>query len=318
MKKSLMILFLSIMSVILLVVHYYGVFVISNYKPVLRYKFINCWAKIDLLQLRPLKEVLEKRVTLHHVRKGYDIIISSVFGNKEIDDSSSIKIFYAGEAQKPQIDGYDLSIGFDYIETPNYLRMPYYFMQDFASNISLDYKRGQCNPQEKQIFACFLVSNRKSKPRNDIFHKLSLYKYVASGGKYLTTTGKPIEYKKTEEWLSQCKFVIAYENTEYEGYITEKPFQAYFAGAIPIYSIPSRPEGVLEDFNHKAVINAKDFATDEEFIEYIKKVDNDDKLYCDIWNQKIITHYEQSYEAIKEKLATKLDKILEERIPSRR
>ncbi|WP_330932951.1 glycosyltransferase family 10 domain-containing protein [Rickettsia canadensis] len=40
---------------------------------------------------------------------------------------------------------------------------------------------------------------------------------------------------KTREWLSKCKFIIAFENKTYKWYVTEKPFQAYLAEAVSIY-----------------------------------------------------------------------------------
>ena len=117
--------------------------------------------------------------------------------------------------------------------------------------------------------------------------------------------------KATMNWLSQCKFVIAYENQSYDGYITEKVFQAYFGGAIPLYySDPS----AVKDVNKKAIIYAQDFASEDDMVDYIKKVDQDDKLYCDIWNEKIITDPDRNYDAVKANLRDKLIPIIEAKL----
>ena len=45
-------------------------------------------------------------------------------------------------------------------------------------------------------------------------------------------------------------------------------------------------------------------------LQYIKRIDQDNKLYCDIWNEKIITDPTRDYEAVKEELRRKLDIVL--------
>lgn len=283
-------------------------------KPVLKYKLLNGWPGMRIEELYLINDVLREQFTLKEVKDGYDLVIDNI-GEEKITNPKSVKIFFTGEAVHPKIDGYDISIGFDYIDSPNYIRIPLYFMY-YGPKLSTNYRRGDCNPH-KEIFACFLVSNEGRDPkfdgckaRNRIFHKLSLYKKVESGGRYLTTTGGPIEAKMTQEWLSKCKFVIAYENRSYEGYITEKPFQAYFTGAIPIYYGHT---STMRDLNPEAIINARDFATEDNLVDYISKIDNDDQLYCDIWNKQIITNHDQSYDAIRERFKTKLDAILRDK-----
>jgi hypothetical protein len=166
------------------------------------------------------------------------------------------------------------------------------------------YSRGKCYPHKK-YFACFLVSNGSFKARNDIFHKISLYKEVKSGGPHLNNINTVIPRDQTNAFLSQCKFVIAYENTfGYPGYITEKVFQAYFAGSIPIYR--AHPSA-SEDINHEAVIYNQDFQSDEEMIEYIKELDQDETKYCNKWHNKIITNPERNYEFMKSQIRQKLE-----------
>jgi len=65
---------------------------------------------------------------------------------------------------------------------------------------------------------------------------------------------------------SQYKFVLAMENKQVEGYITEKILNAYAAGAIPIYSGSST---VSTFFNHEAYINMDDFVSMQACVEYV-------------------------------------------------
>ncbi|ABY73015.1 hypothetical protein [Rickettsia rickettsii] len=39
-----------------------------------------------------------------------------------------IKIFFTGESVRPKLENYYISIGFDYIDHPNYIRIPLYYM----------------------------------------------------------------------------------------------------------------------------------------------------------------------------------------------
>jgi hypothetical protein len=121
-----------------------------------------------------------------------------------------------------------------------------------------------------------------------------------------------VPYAETKKFMSQCKFIIAYENIiSYPGNVTEKPFQAWFSGGVPLYN--THKDGMV-DLNPKSLLYAGDFATEEEFIEYIKKVDNDDELYCKIWNEHIITDPSKDYSSMKDKLRQKLYEAIEKKV----
>lgn len=282
-----------------------------------------------------LHEVLSEKFNIIEVTDAlYDLIIDCPFGNEPLPNNNNVvKLFVTGEVIKQDnnkwsiidiksnLHKYDLSIGFDFITHPKYLRIPYMYNHSRGydiHNIHTHYDRGKCNPT-KPFFACFLVSNggwtkyhEGAKLRNRLFHKLSSYKHVHSGGKYLNNIGNVVSLEETGAWLSQCKFIIAYENQSYPGYVTEKPIQAYLAGAIPIYY--SHPAGIVdEEINKKSMINATDLATEDELVEYIKKVDNDDNLYCNIWQEQFIINPARNYEVIKEKLQDKLEQIFKEK-----
>lgn len=265
-----------------------------------------------------LNEILSEKYSIKVVNTNYDIIIDSVFGNNPLPKTNAIKIFFTGEAISPQnLDSYDLALGFDYIDHPNYIRTPLYYMYPLYNthNIRSNYNRGICNPK-KPYFACFLYSNSgENNPtrfdgaiaRNKLFHKLSKYKKVESGGRYLNNLGYMVSREDTSNWLSECKFVISYENQTYKGYMTEKPFLSYFAGAIPIYY---GDRTAMKDINEKSMIIEQNFPNQDDMIEYIKKLDSDDELYCKTWNQPIINNPSRNYEVIKKQIADKLNAIL--------
>lgn len=286
-------------------------------KPILHVKYINQWIGFKHGDLLMLSEILEERYNLIEVKYGndYDIVVDGFFGSKPIKNNKAIKIYYVGEAFEPDTNKYDLSIGFGLSKAANYIRIPLSYMVKGYSTKALTtnaIRAEKCNPH-KEYFACFLNSNSNHDidgvvARDHLFHRLSLYKKVESGGKHLNNQSKgSVKKEETARWLSKCKFIIAYENRTFPGYITEKPYQAYFNGAIPLYY---GDKTGLQDINKRAVIYAGDFANEEELVNYIIKVDNDDQLYCDIWNEKLITDEAKEYEVFKQTLREKIAAIV--------
>ncbi len=286
-------------------------------KPQLKVRVINQHAKgrVDAI----LKDILEEKYELK-VRKSktylpfdnFDLVIDYCLGDAKIKDKNASKIFFTGEAMPTKLEGYDLSLGFDYLEDQsNYIRAPLYYFY-FKEKVSADYKRGRCKT-DHPYFACFLVSNGYNgfdgvRARDHLFYRLSLYKPVMSGGKHLNNIGKVISPDETNEFLSKCKFTIAYENQTYPGYMTEKLFQAYFAGSVPLYYSDKKAQ---EDVNKKAIISAQEFKTEEEMVDYIIKVDQDEKKYCEIYEQPIIIDPARNYEVLKAKIRAKLEPIVQ-------
>ena len=103
------------------------------------------------------------------------------------------------------------------------------------------------------------------------------------GGKYKNNIN---EYVKNKiEFLSNYKFSIAMENSEGDGYLSEKIYQSYISGTIPIYFGDYM---IDEYFNPKSFILIKSEKDIYNKIEFIKKIDNDEKLYKNILKQNII------------------------------
>ena len=81
---------------------------------------------------------------------------------------------------------------------------------------------------------------------------------------------------------------VTFENKIYPGYVTEKICDAYKSRCIPIYWGSNE---VVNDFNPKTFINANDFSSFDELVEYIKKVDNDQELYESYFEESIFSKY---------------------------
>ena len=208
-----------------------------------------------------------------------DFLIYSVFGNSHTRYNCT-KIFYTGENKRPDFNQCDYSLTFDYLDDRRNYRFPLSAITLYESGIKdkfpkqIDFDRIK---SEKTEFCNFVFSNPNASLRNQLFYELSNYKKVDSGGRALNNIGYAVTDKL--EFINKYKFTICFENSEYPGYTTEKLVHPKLKNSIPIYW--GNPD-VSKDWNTKSFINAYDFPTIGELIEYIKRVDNDDELYHSI------------------------------------
>lgn len=200
-----------------------------------------------------------------------DYLICSCFGNKAVL-SDCCKIFFAGENVIPDFNIYDYGIGFSNIEFGDrYLRAPLYFFyhDDFVKAINKN------NYGLRTKFCNMVVSNSgiADDQRTKFFHELSKYKHVDSGGRYLNNVGGPVKDKY--EFQRQYKFSIAFENSAFPGYVTEKITQAWAAGTIPIYW--GNPD-IEKEFNNNAFINANGIPI-EDVVKKVIEIDQSEELF---------------------------------------
>jgi alpha(1,3/1,4) fucosyltransferase len=212
-----------------------------------------------------------------------DILIFSVFGNNHVRYNCT-KVFYTGENIRPNYNNCDYSISFDYLNDDRNLRFPlsaitlyeHGITDNFDKDIDFDKIK-----TEKNKFCNFIFSNPRAELRNKLFSELSNYKSVDSGGRAMNNIGYFVGDKL--EFQNQYKFSIAFENSEFDGYTTEKIVHPKLVNSIPIYW--GNPV-VYKDWNTKSFINFYDFDNLSAVIEFIKEVDNNDDLYYNILKER--------------------------------
>ena len=172
-----------------------------------------------------------------------------------------------------------------------------YFDRYFKHSIFLWENNSIINQVRKEVlkapirkkFCAAVISNcgKKYGFRLNFINKLSKYKKVDMGGRCRNNINGFVSDKI--EFLSNYKFSIAMENSDGDGYLSEKIYDSFRSGTIPIYY----GDYVLDEFiNPKTYILIKGEKDIDEKIEYIKKIDNDIKLYKSIMKEKpIIDEY---------------------------
>lgn len=215
-----------------------------------------------------------------------DFIIYSCWGHSHLI-YDCVKIFFTSENFRPNFYLCDYAIGFDFIDRLNYLRLPLYVYWkefDYKDLIFPNYNKIILeNPKSK--FCCFLVSNPRASERINFFKKLSKYKQVDSGGKVFNNTGYLVQDKL--KFISPYRFMIAFENSSYPGYVTEKIYECFFTNTIPIYWGSKKNSN---DFNPNRILNRLEFDSDEALIERVIELEENPFLYNEFIKQPIFAN----------------------------
>jgi hypothetical protein len=216
-----------------------------------------------------------------------DYLIYNVFGNDHLNTkyNNSIKIAIITENRYPDLIDADYALGFAHINyLDRYFKFPILTENTFNIKYVQNIRKTVLSNLRKK-FCAAVISNYLdvNNMRIKFINELSKYKKVDMGGKYNNNIGGPVKNKI--EFFSSYKFSIAMENNEGDGYTTEKIFQSFTSGTIPIYYGNYMIE---EIFNPKSYILIKNERDMINKIEYIKKIDNDDEIYKNILKEEIL------------------------------
>ena len=238
-----------------------------------------------------LFDYLKDKFELEFVEDNPDYIIIDVFGfrNKTFNNNinKAIKIAIFTENKIPDLNEADYALGQCHL---NYLDR--YFK--YLNLIYLNYK------QIDEIRQNFLKNMNRTKfcaavisDVNEVFsnnfrlkfiEELNKYKKVDMGGGYKNNVGGKVKNKI--EFLSSYKFSIAMENTDGDGYVSEKIIDSFLSGTIPIYY---GNYNIDEYINPKTYILIKGEKDIKKKIDYIIEIDNNEEKYFSILKEKVIS-----------------------------
>lgn len=219
-----------------------------------------------------------------------DILFYSNFGYEHLRYRCK-KVFYSGENNAPNYFYCDYSFSFQDTNDknfflPHFTEYEYFF--DFKNNKENKEINGYRNAK-KEKFCSFMASNYKAKERIRFVKQLMERKKVDCFGPVLYNmedssdigkidkTGEYIDWRKEKlETIKNYKFTIAFENEQAYNYVTEKIYQPFVVGSIPIYwGAPN----VHTLFNPRCFVNVNNFNSYQEAIDEIIKIDEDNRYY---------------------------------------
>lgn len=214
-------------------------------------RFYNWWDE-------PYEQLwLYRYVTSRHIVPEDKVLnFISVFGKSEVADfiQEGPVVFFTGEnvhdAEHQPYANYllgknrvKLAVGFDWIEEPNYLRLPLWIPFLFDPQSDEVGIKQRCEELRHPVigkrdkFAALVARYDWEGTRSQIYDAI---KHVDSIGcpsmvHHNDEDLKNIYNDNKIEYLKQFAFNICPENSNSYGYVTEKIFEAIAAGCIPIY-----------------------------------------------------------------------------------
>ena len=231
-----------------------------------------------------LKSKLDDEFLLKYEENDPDYLIYNVFYSDYLNPkyNNTIKIALYTENVMADINYADYILSHYHI---NYLDRCFkysIFLLRNSSDINKKREETLRKPIRKKFCGAVITNCRPFYLfRMNFIDKLNKYKKVDMGGRCNNNINKNVTDKI--EFLSDYKFSIAMENSNGDGYLSEKIIDSFRAGTIPIYY----GDYFLDEFiNPKTYILIKGEKDIKEKIEYIKKIDNDDNLYKSIMVEK--------------------------------
>ena len=240
--------------------------------------------------------ILNNKYLVHLNPDNPDYLIFNVNGCSYLDYkyNNSIKIAFFTENQLPDFRKADYCIGNSHIiYLDRYFKLPVYFINNLnlLKNEAIEIIRN--NTLKNNIrtkFCAAVISNSVITDgfRLNFINELNNYKIVDMGGEYNNNVGK---IHDKIEFLSSYKFSIAMENTEGEGYLSEKIIDSFLSGTIPIYYGDYMVDEYINPETYILIRGENDI---KKKIEYIKEIDKNDELYKKILSKKVIINKDYS------------------------
>ena len=195
----------------------------------------------------------------------------------------------------------DFAMGFGDHDGEKYLRFPYWILTTFEPEFSEDdiVKRVKEINDTRYIKydECVLVNYHDKKgTRNLIYQDVKDIFKIKCAGRWNNNTDELWNKYNNDKrlYLKKFKFNICAENDNTINYVTEKLFDAFICGCIPLYygSFNNPEPGLI---NKDAVIFWNDNGKNEDNIKLVKDLNNSDKLYNDFINQAKLTDKAAEY-----------------------
>jgi hypothetical protein len=245
--------------------------------------------------------VFNSKITIG-TKDNSDILIESIFGDSILNYKKwTYSFFFSGEPKKNEpSDLYTRPYTALLMNSRSYNNIIHFpFFVYYLTYASLDFRTNDVkvnnlnvnNSNQKEIpkkFCCTFITNPNGIIRNSFIEKLEISKKIDHFGKYKNNQGKQFSGNWHSEELvnkmKEYKFVIAFENSEDDAYITEKIINPLRANVIPVYWGNRR---MTDYFNTDRFLHLNDINKMVEFIAQMIDIDKNNDKYLQIINQPI-------------------------------
>lgn len=221
------------------------------------------------------------------IKKDPDLVICTIPGGSHLNYKCP-RVLFPAELRRPNYDGYDACMTYDFTDDPRHYRLPIYAF--YGDMDKLTQPKPSFDSLWNRKFCCVLLGKaypHEQTPRDAFFHKLCEYKKVDSVGHHLNNMGVDIpgatgivqdaqSGPHKINFIKDYKFVLAFENAQWPGYVSEKIVDPMLANSIPIHW--GNPAIGL-DFNTKSFVNCHAYENLDKVIEKIIELDTNEEAY---------------------------------------
>ena len=212
--------------------------------------------------------------------------------NLQPNKKARVNIFYTGENERPPFGDWDAYLSFDlhsYQGKNAYLPLWWITCTDIAGPNTAPYLNAPVSVEA-------LMSNRKvdfqQRKKFCVAFIGKAYPFrmqalnLISGIENVEVYGTVVRKDTRSKFMTskEFRFVFAFENDLFPGYVTEKVIEAWATGAIPLYW-GSDP---LDYINPEAMINLNDFDRFQDFLNRVVEVNESRILWEQIASQPIL------------------------------
>lgn len=231
-----------------------------------------------------------------HMPKGIDFEDRRFSTNQQPTGNARFRVFFTGENERPPQGRWDAYLSFDvhsYEGRNTYLPLWWITSSDIliptvspylgkAITINQMMSTRTINYDARPKFCAAFIGKAYPFRMQSISALSKIAKVDVFGAVARNTRQTRADEKFT---ISQdYKFVFAFENDYFPGYVTEKLPEAWATGAVPLYWGCD----IKKSFNPQAFINAAEFPTLEDFVEYVSKVESNSQLWSEIASQPLL------------------------------
>ena len=237
-----------------------------------------------------LKTNLNDQYTFELVQDNPDYLLFSFYGIQHRDKkyAKAIKIAVYEEGYIPSFNEEDYIFGVAHIfYLDRYFRKATLlaYLGDLKNKDFRRVRREVLKGKKREKFCAGVFSHERNEDhfREKFVAELSKYKKVDLGGEINNTVGYNIT--NPIEFFSSYKFSIAFEKNSGDGYATGHIINSLLAGTIPIYYGDYLIDEYINPDTYILVRNDIDLM---EKIDFIKQVDQDEKLYREFLSKDVL------------------------------
>jgi len=270
-------------------------------RPKLKVAFTDFWYGLDH-ENNLLSSALRRRFQVE-VSDKPDILFCSAFSNnwREFDCP---RILVLGENIEPDFELFDASLSFQPTSERNYYLPFFMFYPAYAS--CFQERKLSADAWKRKKRAAAIFTNGRCRFRNWFFHYLRENGGADSGGKAFNNVGGPVKDKAS--FLKGYRYSMAFENTRWPGYTTEKLVEAYAFGTVPLYW----GDPILREwFNRRSFFEIRSATDAERVLGEIDKIEDDFEAYRSIYEQPLFKDNREPKELSQDAIADFLESVID-------